>query len=87
MEISTSINNNLKRQINSYLKKKRFSLIFIAETLRKHPVGGNLTRIAKKSYKVPNTNYTIPKGMRVYIPTYVNIYEIKATILFNLFTN
>lgn len=35
-----------------------------------HPVGGNITRIATKAYEVPNTNFTIPKGMRVYIPTF-----------------
>lgn len=45
-------------------------MIFVAETLRKHPVGGNITRIATKPYKVPDTNFTIPKGMKVYVPVF-----------------
>lgn len=45
-------------------------MILIAETLRKHPVAGNITRIATNAYKVANTDFTIPNGMRVYIPTY-----------------
>lgn len=44
------------------------SLIFIAETLRKHPVAGNISRITTKPFKIPNYDFTIPKGMRVYIP-------------------
>lgn len=27
-------------------------------------------RIATKSFKVPNTDFTIPKGMRIFIPIY-----------------
>lgn len=45
-------------------------MLFNAETLRKHPVAGTITRIATKAFKVPGTDYTIPKGMRIYIPTY-----------------
>lgn len=33
-------------------------------------MAGNSTRIANKPYKVPNTDITIPKGMRAYIPIY-----------------
>lgn len=35
-----------------------------------HPVGGNLSRICTKTYKVPDTNFTIPKGMRIYVPVF-----------------
>lgn len=45
-------------------------LNFFAETLRKHPVAGNATRVANKPYRVPGTDFTIPEGMRVYIPIY-----------------
>lgn len=47
-----------------------FLMISSAETLRKHPVAGSSTRIAKQDYKVPGTDYTIPKGMRIFIPIY-----------------
>lgn len=33
-------------------------------------MAGNVTRIATKPFKVPNTNFTIPEGMRVFIPTF-----------------
>lgn len=46
----------------------KYVLIFIAETLRKHPVAGNISRIATQPFKVPNTNFTIEKGVRIYIP-------------------
>lgn len=52
------------------MKNKITIDLFYAETLRKHPVAGNSTRIANKPYKVPNTDITIPKGMRAYIPIY-----------------
>lgn len=45
-------------------------MIFITETLRKHPVAGIGTRVATKPFNVPNTDYTIPKGMKVFIPIY-----------------
>lgn len=34
---------------------------------------GNITRIATAAYNVPNTNFTIPKGMRIFIPTLAGI--------------
>lgn len=34
-----------------------------------HPVAGSISRIATKSFKIPNYDFTIPEGMRVYIPT------------------
>jgi cytochrome P450 family 6 len=41
---------------------------FIVETLRKHSILPFLNRICVKDYKIPNYNYTIPKGMRIIIP-------------------
>lgn len=38
--------------------------------LRKHPPAANLARVATKDYKVPNSHYTMPKGMFVITPTY-----------------
>lgn len=70
------VNGKLIHQIfNRHSRKtlpltRKYRLVFITETLRKHPVGGNLTRIANEAYKVPGTDYTIPKGMRIYIPVY-----------------
>lgn len=49
--------------------------------LRKHqPNAGSLVRMATNNYKVPNTNFIIPKGTTILIPTYSihhdsNIYE------------
>lgn len=51
-------------------QSKKFLIIFLAETLRKHPAAGSATRITTKSFKVPNTDYTIPEGMRVIIPIF-----------------
>lgn len=42
----------------------------VSEALRKHPPASNLIRVATKNYKVPNSHYTIPKGMMVLIPIY-----------------
>lgn len=42
----------------------------INESLRKHPPASNLARVATKNYPVPNSNYTIPKGMMVLVPVY-----------------
>lgn len=33
-------------------------------------MAGNITRIASENYIVPNTDFTIPKGMRIYIPIF-----------------
>lgn len=38
--------------------------------MRKHPPAANLARVATKDYKVPNSHYTIPKGMFVLVPAY-----------------
>lgn len=54
---------------NLFLLEKLFA-IFLIETLRKHPVAGTATRIATKDYKMPNNNFIIPKGMRIYIPIF-----------------
>ncbi|XP_055314194.1 probable cytochrome P450 6a20 [Sitodiplosis mosellana] len=52
------------------LNKMIYCRQIINETLRKHPVAGNATRIATKPFRVPNTDFTIPTGMRVFIPIY-----------------
>lgn len=33
-------------------------------------MAGIATRVANKTFKVPGTNLTIPKGMKVFIPVY-----------------
>lgn len=38
--------------------------------MRKHPLSGILHRVAEEDYRVPNMNFTIPKGMRIIIPVY-----------------
>lgn len=57
-------------EISHKIFSQNIHLIFIAETLRKHPVAANLRRIATKPYKVPGTEYIIPKGMRIIVPIY-----------------
>ncbi|XP_063995669.1 uncharacterized protein LOC135173024 [Diachasmimorpha longicaudata] len=42
----------------------------VQETLRKDPPATLLTRHAFESYKVPGTDFTIDKGMAVFIPVY-----------------
>lgn len=37
--------------------------------MRKYPAVAVLNRIAKEDFTIPNSNYTIPKGMRVVIST------------------
>lgn len=62
------------------------------ETLRKHPIGYELTRTATKNYKIPNVDFTIPKGMKVRIPVFSihhdpNIYTNPQTFDPERFTN
>lgn len=33
-------------------------------------MAGSATRVCNKPYQVPGTDFTIPEGMRVYIPIY-----------------
>lgn len=42
----------------------------VNETLRKYPSGVTLQRSCAKSYHIPGSNVTIPKGQSVQIPTY-----------------
>lgn len=35
-----------------------------------HPSLAHTSRVATRNYKVPNSHFTIPKGMPVYIPIY-----------------
>jgi cytochrome P450 len=44
-------------------------LVF-AETLRKYPSVPTLFRTTAKDYEVPNRNFTIEKGMQIFIPVY-----------------
>lgn len=39
-----------------------------SESLRKYSPLGNLMRVTTKDYNVPNSNYTLPKGTKVWIP-------------------
>jgi cytochrome P450 family 6 len=40
----------------------------ISESLRKYPPVGGLSRVTSKDYTLPGTNFTMPKGMPVFIP-------------------
>lgn len=44
--------------------------MLFAESLRKYPPLGNLMRIATKDYKVPNSNFVLQKGTKVWIPVH-----------------
>ncbi|XP_036340367.1 probable cytochrome P450 6a21 [Rhagoletis pomonella] len=40
----------------------------ITETLRKYPALGSITRVSVEAYKVPDTDITLEKGTRIFIP-------------------
>ncbi|XP_033209032.1 probable cytochrome P450 6a14 [Belonocnema kinseyi] len=40
----------------------------VSETLRKYPIVPILNRICIKDYKIPNSNFCVPKGMNIIIP-------------------
>ncbi|XP_011494403.1 PREDICTED: cytochrome P450 6a8-like [Ceratosolen solmsi marchali] len=73
------IQDNLHKEIDEFLQSseslnfenlmnlKYLDMVF-NETLRKHPVLPVLNRICVKDYQIPNSNYCIPKGMRIIIP-------------------
>ncbi|XP_063704177.1 probable cytochrome P450 6a14 [Culicoides brevitarsis] len=42
----------------------------VFETLRMYPLAPMLLRVANENYRIPNTNYVIPKGQSVNIPIY-----------------
>lgn len=49
---------------------KQFSQFQFIEALRKYPPVPNLTRKAVKPYKLPNSDFTLNKGLQVVIPVY-----------------
>lgn len=66
----TSFNLFKKTVLKTILYSNKFQFKS-EETLRKHPpTAGLLMRQVNKEYKVPNTNFTIPVGMKVLIPSY-----------------
>ncbi|XP_060867015.1 cytochrome P450 6j1-like isoform X2 [Metopolophium dirhodum] len=44
--------------------------MIVSEALRKYPPVPNLTRKAVKPYKLPNSDFTLEKGLQVVIPVY-----------------
>ncbi|XP_014100065.1 probable cytochrome P450 6a13 [Bactrocera oleae] len=74
------IQDKLRAEIISVLKKHNGELTYeammemtyldqlITETLRMYPALGGLTRVSVDDYKVPDTDITLKKGTRVYIP-------------------
>lgn len=45
-------------------------VLFILESLRKHPPGAIIVREATKDYVTPDQELTIPKGQQIFIPVY-----------------
>lgn len=41
---------------------------FVSETLRKYPIIPFLNHVCVKNYKIPNSNFCIPKAMHIIIP-------------------
>lgn len=56
--------------MNFELIFKLIVILYCTEAIRKHPAAGNMPRIATRDYKIPNTNFTIPKGMFLLLPVY-----------------
>ncbi|XP_031631295.1 cytochrome P450 6A1-like [Contarinia nasturtii] len=82
LEENKHIQDKARAEINKILEKYDGNLTYeainemtyidqcIYESIRKHPLAASIARMATNDYKVPNSNYTIPKGMLVFIPTY-----------------
>ncbi|XP_058790665.1 probable cytochrome P450 6a23 [Phymastichus coffea] len=66
------IRSILDKNVLSYdvLQKLTYCNQIMKETERKYPVAGIGMRVATKPFNVPDTNITIPRGMRVFIPIY-----------------
>lgn len=47
----------------------------VNETLRKYPTTATLQRSCNKTYRIPGSNVTIPKGQSVQIPIYAIHYD------------
>lgn len=52
------------------LHENRSFLLFLAESLRKYPIGAFLRRNCSKNYQIPGTNKTLEKGSEIFVPVY-----------------
>ncbi|KAJ8888147.1 hypothetical protein PR048_007634 [Dryococelus australis] len=80
LSLNVAIQDKLRREIYSVLRKHSYNLTYeaiqemkyleqvIDETLRKYPPSGFLARTCTKPYTIPNTNVHLEKGTVVIIP-------------------
>ncbi|XP_011494402.1 PREDICTED: cytochrome P450 6a8-like [Ceratosolen solmsi marchali] len=79
LAVNPDIQENLYNEIDEFLQssetfnfdnlmKLKYLDMVLNETLRKHALLSILNRICVKDYQIPNSNYCIPKGMRIIIP-------------------
>lgn len=59
-----------QRKLNILPKVPSTYMLFTAETLRKYPPVPLLFRRCSKSYKVPDSDFVVEKGLMTFIPTY-----------------
>ncbi|KAB0804555.1 hypothetical protein PPYR_01525 [Photinus pyralis] len=82
LSLNTTLQDNLRKEINSVLDAHEGKLTYDAvmdmglldrclkETLRKHSPATSHIRLCTKPYKIPNSNLTLPIGTTVLIPAY-----------------
>lgn len=67
MEVLAKYNGEVT--YDGIMEMKYLEMVF-NETLRKYPIVDIHNRKATKDFKIPNTNFVIPEGMPIMIPTY-----------------
>ncbi|XP_033231669.1 uncharacterized protein LOC117182674 [Belonocnema kinseyi] len=78
LALNPDVQDKLRQEINDKLAGHHLSFEdihtmpyldkVVSETLRKYPIVPILNRVCLKDYKIPNSNFCIPKGMKIIIP-------------------
>ncbi|KAJ6642416.1 putative cytochrome P450 6a14 [Pseudolycoriella hygida] len=82
LALNKDIQNKARKEIDNILRKHEGHFSYEAmmemqyitqifnESLRKYPPLGNIMRVTTKDYKVPNSNFILRKGTKVWIPAH-----------------